>query len=305
MSAEKFSYMCLIAALIIIIIMAGNKPDILKSQKDKARTSIFAKIKPEEEINKRLKEITAIKFIPINPVSDYNYLKKSEIYQIRKACVKDSLFASKNYKPADEVFGNIEDNKPWYGLKYYNCAANQDIRGSKDITEGDSEESRFINNPSQLVGINCGGFQTSNYKSDPICTAKIFHNIPTLSKYHPDTNTIVTSYVVKNGHSCMLTGINARDLGYKYVYAENYKNIEFLYPENISNKIYEFKDYLHTGSSCGIEGGCTNGSPRQDELAIAYDGIEPAEINLRLWRKLPKSALTKEDINFKLLFYPQ
>lgn len=284
---EKFSYSCFILAAIIIVFTTAEKLDNI------GKPEILKKVA-------QLKKNKTVIIIPNNPTSEYNYLKKTEIFKLRRMYVQNSIFNLEKYIPTDEVFGHIEDNKPWYGLKYYNCAAN--AAGTEDVTLGDSEESRFINNPVNLVGINCGGYSIADYKNDPVCTDKIFLNIPHITRYIPETNTIEASYTIKNGHSCTLTGLNARDLGFDYVYAKNYKNLRFKNEENISNKIYKFRDYLHTGGSCGLAGGCTNGSPRQTALEFIYEEKAPkAVIDMQLWHKKPEFPFIKEDINYKII----
>ena len=69
---------------------------------------------------------------------------KKEIYDIRKKYVATSIFASKDYQPSEDVFGQIEDGKPWWGLEGYACH-----RG--DNSYGVSQVSRFINNPAVLI----------------------------------------------------------------------------------------------------------------------------------------------------------
>ena len=252
------------------------------------------------EIDKNLVSIKQEKHLRINPTSCYNYLKKSDIYSIRKKYVSESIFNTKNYEPSEEVFGQIEDNKPWYGLKYYACAHN--IKGKNAITLGDSEESRFVNTPDALVGIETGGYDYSDYETNSYCTDLRYTKILKSLKYNPYTNTIIANFKHPIGEGYFsLKGINARDFGYNYVYAEYVKKAVFYESENITNGIHYFKDFLHTGPSCGLPGGCNNGSPAQPYLDFMVKNNADVEIHLKLWRNEPKSKKDKADINYRII----
>lgn len=87
--------------------------------------------------------------IPVNSPIPLSYKTKEEVYQIRKNYVNNSIFQNSNYEPSEEVYGQIEDNKPWVSMK----ECQYESTGVSDV-EGPSEESRFIINPPLLVGVN-------------------------------------------------------------------------------------------------------------------------------------------------------
>ena len=84
--------------------------------------------------------------IPVNLPTAFSNLTKNEILDIRKKYVATSLFANQNYTPSESVFGSIEDNKPWISTNLCH-KPDEPLR-----TDGVSEEARFINNPTILVG---------------------------------------------------------------------------------------------------------------------------------------------------------
>jgi hypothetical protein len=88
--------------------------------------------------------------IPLREPEEFDFKTKTEILDIRKGCVaRCARLAPESYQPSEEVFGRIEDGKPWWGLLGLSYYGN-----GKDSISGASEESRFILNPLLLVGIN-------------------------------------------------------------------------------------------------------------------------------------------------------
>ena len=235
--------------------------------------------------------------LAFNNVIDYDNLTKDDIYNLRKKYVSSSLFASSDYEPSDKVFGQIASKKPWYGLDYSGCITV--VRGQKEVTQGPSEESRFINNPNMLVGVMSGSKMVE--KSDPVCFDKSYWILPVKLSYFKDENTIEAVYDFRYSGSMYMVGLNARDLGYKYVYAVKVENVRFKSQTNISNTIYEFKDFIHLGSSCGYNDGCNNGSPYQSELDYKYLSY-PSTIELKLWKNKPAAVRDRADINYRIIF---
>ncbi len=236
----------------------------------------------------------------INSPSEYDNLTKKEIFDIRKKYVKESIFASRDYEPSEVVFGAIQDNKPWYGLDYYYCAAY--YTGKPEILSGPSEESRYINNPAMLVGYNCGGIMPNENYLD-ICRQRNLDMPRYLqaTKIGETKARITAKHLLpKHGQICSLVGLNARDLGYNYAYVDKAENVKFDNEINITNQIYSFRDFLHTGQSCKIQGGCTNASPLQRELLFELDNDKEASIGIKLWAKKPKSINEPEDIYYDI-----
>ncbi len=274
-------------------------------KKDTPYVSDFDKNKPRyEKIDNNLKELTGVKQLKINPTVSFNYLNKSDIYNIRKKYVKNSIFYTQDYEPSDEVFGQITDKKPWYGLKYYNCAGN--TKGLNEVIMGDSEESRFINNPNALIGLNQWAYtidKSYDYKKEELCTNTDYSKMLKNLIYKPETNTLIATFKRPKGGTFDLEGINARDFGYNYIYASKIENVEFLEKGNISKGVYKLQDFLHTGNSCGIQGGCNNCSPHQPYLDFKVEDNTKAKINIKLWRKEPKTPFDTPDINYDIVLY--
>src|SRR5271154_681384 len=114
--------------------------------------------------------------IPIVPPADFNFKTKAEILQIRKREVlKHPELLKGTYIPDEQVFGRIEDKKPWWGIfgqAYYGAGQNS-IRGP-------AEESRFILNPFLLAGEPATeGMDKSRVSASDLET----HNYPTF--YQP------------------------------------------------------------------------------------------------------------------------
>ena len=70
-------------------------------------------------------------------------MKKTEILELREKYVSEyPELLNAAYKPSEDVFGQVEDGKPWWGIlgiSYYGS-------GQKSI-EGPSKDSRYIINP--------------------------------------------------------------------------------------------------------------------------------------------------------------
>ena len=241
----------------------------------------------------------------INPPVDYDYVSREEIFNLRKKYVNNSLFASKFYRPSNEVFGAIEGNKPWYGENIA-CPFS-----AKDITAGYSARSIYVNNPAILVG----AIQTLGYKypqDTPFCKNKLLNFMPQKILYSKKNNLLIVRYNADNslinniqepqyGMPLGFVGLNARDLGYKYGFAASNRNIIYKERNNISKNVYKFRDFLHTGGSCRVPGGCTNTSPLQPEMDFFIQEL-PAEITFKLWKNEPQSPNEKADILYKVIF---
>lgn len=253
----------------------------------------------------------------INSTSDYDYMTKREIYDLRKRYVSESVFAKEDYEPDEEVFGQIVDNMPWWGnlsCDILNYQGDYSYR-----IEGDSKLSTMINNPAILVGL----YKLFMPWEDPYygdyCTADYSKFIPASFKYNKKDNLFITTYNVpaefvkykinitglSGGRNIpmQLSGLNALDFGYKYVYGYDSKNIKMLYPESsdIMSDVQTFRDFIHLGGSCQYKGGCNNLSPLQTGLIFNVQNL-PAEISLKLWKKHPSNKNSKADAYFKIVF---
>lgn len=266
--------------------------------------------------NKILNANGEFKELWVNPPSELNNLRKDEIYAIRKAYVKDSLFYTDAYEPNERVFGAIEDYKPWWGEQ--KCRPLNYSGDYHESIEGKSKQSIQINNPNALVGLSSPYIPWDVEENADFCNSEYSRFIPKALKYSKKDNLIVAEYEVSKEfpniyvnisgkgyrYPIQLSGLNALDFGYKYVYAFDTKNIEMTYPNNITQTPEMFRDYLHVGGSCGYAGGCNNISPMQNDKMISVTGL-PAEINLKLWKKQPYDKYQKADMYYRIIFNNQ
>ena len=233
---------------------------------------------------------------------------KNEIYEIRKQYVEDSIFADKDYEPSEEVFGQIESEKPWISANVCKDPETHAMR-----TNGRSEESRFIINPNILVALEYP-FSFSNYPSEEWCANEIINMQPDSMDYNGKKKEIRVYYKrlpfpTDDGFSFyQFNGINARDFGYKYAYVDMAKSSfkpVFVDSDNIGNRAVEFQNFLHLGGSCGVEGGCNNGSPRQSYLEFKQRETDYSssngEIYIKLWPKEPSSVEEEPDLVEKII----
>ena len=252
--------------------------------------------------------------LTVNPLSSLNFLTKKQIYELRKYYVQKSLFASKDYEPNAEVFGRIADGKPWWTSKP--CTPLNYEGDYHERIQGDSKVSAQLNNPNALVGISMAYSPWEYEDNTEFCNSKSAEFLPERMSYSPKENLIVAEYKVPSyfhrlkskvngkimGYPLQLSGMNAIDFGYNYVYAYEAKNIGMMNPEssNMTMDVQIFRDYIHLGGSCKYKDGCNNISPLQTNLMFAVDNL-PAIITLKLWKKQPINKYVKGDIYYKIL----
>ena len=252
--------------------------------------------------------------LKVNPASEYDYLSKQQIFDIRKKHVANSLFAKENYEPNSNVFGSIIDNKPWWG----SIKCNQlNYKGDyHENIQGPSKVSVQMNNPNALVGLSMPYIPWDIGTNKEFCTSDYSDFSPISLQYDEKDKLIVAKYKLTkkflklrtniNGQSTryviQLSGLNAKDFGYDYMYIFDTKNIK-MYSEynNATEDISTFKDYIHLGGSCKYKDGCNNISPMQNNLMFSVRNL-PAEINIKLWKKKPINKYEKGDIYYKIIF---
>jgi len=238
--------------------------------------------------------------IPIHEMMEFNFKTKQEMYELRKAFVaSQKQFIGDNYKPSDDIFGQIQDGKPWWGIlgkSYYGP-------GEKSIS-GPAEESRYLTNPLLLVGLDNGkAFIVRHKNIEPLP----IYPIP-LSLYWGDgVKEAVVKYDVSTYWSgaarvhmnpedrpnFTLVSYNARDLGYNYLYISPEESQNIVSPPSPA----KIKQFIHVGQSCGYPGGCNNISPRQDELIIKVNQL-PAIAHIKLWKNMPTDIYAPADMVF-------
>ncbi len=250
----------------------------------------------------------------VNSPSEYDYLSKQQIFDIRKNHVKNSLFNNASYEPNTEVFGNIIDNKPWWG----SIRCNQlNYKGDyHENIEGPSNVSVQMNNPNALVGLSMPYIPWDIGNNKEFCTSDYAKFLPLSLQYNRKDKLIVAKYKLTkkflklrtniNGkltrYVIQLSGLNARDFGYDYMYIFDEKNIK-MYSEynNATEDISTFRDYIHLGGSCKYKDGCNNISPMQNNLMFSVTHL-PAEINIKLWKKKPINKYVKADMYYRIIF---
>jgi len=294
--------------LIIFLILAGVFVFFLSKYDKNLNTSNVKttsdKIYTEKEQNKIvLNGIT--RNATIYDISEYDFKTKQEIYNLRKYVVAQTMSDFvKDYKINENVYGAIEDNKPWWGMQGIMC------RGSgKNSIDGPSEESRFMNNPLILLGLDMNvAINLPNWDCSNV------YPKPSEIMIKPDLNQIIVTYNITNYNEKIantpwasmqdiyhFAAQNARDFGYEYGFVSDYSGIKFTNNPNISTHVYKFLDYIHTGGSCGYDGGCNNGSPTQPNLHFNITSL-PANVEFKLYRHNPKSTDDTPDLLFRLIF---
>lgn len=232
--------------------------------------------------------------LPINPPREYDFKTKKEIFSVRKKMLKKyPVFFSGKYEPNSSVFSQIEDGKPWWGLQGIECKGN----GEHSI-DGPSEESRFIDNPFILIGID----QEGAYNDGPDARCSGVYPKPSNLRLNEEKKAFSIKYTLPaKWDKFLLAARNALDFGLAYGYADKVKGVEFDGGSNISTDVYQFKDFIHVGSSCGYEGGCNNGSPHQSEIDFTVKK-PTGRIHLKLWKKKPESKDAPADVTFDIKF---
>ncbi|MDY6407248.1 MAG: hypothetical protein SPL08_00900 [Pseudomonadota bacterium] len=247
---------------------------------------------------------------PINPPRELDFSDKEEIFRVRNKMISDYpiFFQGAYHADTSSVFRQIEGGKPWWGLKGLLCYG-----PGKLSIEGESDESRFIDNPFLLISVE-EGFALVLTNENGYCP--LSYPEPTQISFETDTMTFSVDYnmsshegvienIAKNNHmraphmQYSFNGRNAIDFGVPYVYAERTENIRFTQQKNISNHIYRFRDFIHVGGSCGYPGGCNNGSPHQPETSFVIEGY-PATATFKLWRNAPKTIDEPADLIYQI-----
>ncbi len=297
---------CMVFVLLIILQIIQNSGD--QSDPSQIQTQENVAMPPSENKNKE-----APIPVPIMPITSYNDKTKEEILEIRREYVKNSIFKNTEYIPSEYVFGQIEDNKRW-------ISTNICKEDGHSIVEGESEESRFINNPSILVAFDFPfnfdtlpeGMECNNYRNNLLPTeAQYNENEKLLTVKFED---LIFDTPQGTDYFYQLKTINAVDFGYKYAYIDKTKSDfdEYLYfveESNISTQITELGDFLHLGNSCGIEEGCNNGSPSQSMLQFRLYPYEnrpnrDTVIYIKFWKDYPESYESPPDFIEKIIIVP-
>jgi thiol-disulfide isomerase/thioredoxin len=228
--------------------------------------------------------------LAISPPADLNFKSRADILEMRrKAVARYPGLAPAGYSPAEAVFGQIADGKPWWGLDgfFHYGQTPQSI-------EGPAEESRFILNPYILIGLR----EHNAYKGGtPLSENEAPAVMPTSVRWSADKKSATARFTLQGWNRFLearrramkdeplvLMAYNARDFGYDFlrVNAEKTDGVLFQVPSGL----VPLRQFLHLGQSCGYPGGCNNYSPRQPELMFNVARL-PARITVDLFRHTP------------------
>jgi len=256
--------------------------------------------------------------IAIQPPAELDFKSKAEVLEARKAAVlQHPDLISGEYEPSDAVLGQVEDNRPWWGITgnfYYGP-------GERSI-EGPSEETRFLLNPYLLVAVEFDGLFYS-WDTRRITEADLrrpdfpFYCEAGQLRWSPREERAEVAY---NLSACLartnpwtsqplglaeayfsLIAYNARDMNLNYIYV-SYPDSRNISKSDAPTSAYANPQYLHRGGSCGYPGGCNNMSPDTPEISWINITELPAEAVVWLWRKRPWSVKQSPDMVFVIHF---
>lgn len=247
----------------------------------------------------------------INAPREIDNKNADEIFSVRRKMLKKyPIFFSGTYDPkTSTVFSRVEDGKPWWGVKGLVCYGSGPLS-----TEGVSEETRFIDNPFLLIGVQETGF--FRLQGDKKGNCPVIYPKPSHLTFNDQTRTFSVTYSVSNylkdfdrlakknkkdTPNIILTfnGQNAIDFGVPYIFASQSHNIDFTANENVSVSPRLLQDFVHVDNNCGIEGGCNDGGPDQMPLQFRVSKY-PADITFKLWKKKPESAADAPFLIYKI-----
>ena len=239
--------------------------------------------------------------IPISEPVEFDGLTRVAVLDLRRKAVLEhpELLVGK-YRPMTEIFGQIEDGKPWWGIP------GQFFHGDgMRSTEGPSEESRFVLNPYLLVAPEFNEWWRGAISEAEVATFPLVC-YPRSLTWKPKDSYAEVVYPA----SCIqrrqrgefgLIAYNARDLGLDYLYV-SYGESENVAKPGAPTTAYANPQFIHRGGSCGFPGGCNNMSPATPEIDfIQLQGL-PARITIKLWRKPPASVNEAADMRYVILF---
>lgn len=242
--------------------------------------------------------------LQLNAPIELDFKSKSEIFLLRREAVEQYPdLILKNYSPSTDIFGQIVDGLPWWGIngQFYYGNGEQSIAGP-------AEESRFILNPYLLIAAEPWRMWDKNLVSEATTHRADFLYVcpPTWLEWRPSEAYAEVTYSAHcasalNYRYFDLISYNARDFNLNYIY------VSYADSQNITKRVkpteaYEIPHYIHRGGSCGYPGGCNNMSPPTPEI----DGLEiiryPFKVVIWLWEKKPDSVEETPDMVFVVQF---
>lgn len=308
MQRDLIYLLCIILGFAIFFQLKFNyeAPENINNLQNNAKNIVTQNLK-SENLNAGIRQdINSDPYVvQVNLPVELSGKTREEVYDIRRGYIRSSIFDSKNYNPSDQVFGEIIDGKPWYAADI----CEDDVTRLASVT-GPSEESRFINNPTMLVALEYP-FYWYDVEDKSFCVSPENQMIPTYIAYSKSKNEITVKYSslpfeTQKPFFYQFNGLNAVDLGYKYIYVDflrsTFKPDFSDKSNNPSINVQEFRNFIHLGYSCNRDGGCNNGSPRQPNLEFnTYKGEGKGEIYIKLWKNKPFTVMQKPDITERII----
>jgi hypothetical protein len=255
-------------------------------------------------------KVRSVVSIPVHPPVFFNWKSRKQILDMRADQVlkNGDLLAGGTYEPNMDIFGAIEDGKPWWGL----AGSAVYGRGQRSII-GQAEESRYVMNPFMLVGLNppAQGMWFENRLSekelqDP--TFPFFWLPDSIQFDAPNARETVTYNVTDFNRKVRATGkgtgmlasqfslvaYNARDMGFNWIWLDTGTSIN-VSNDNPTDSPVAISQMIHCGGTCGYPGNCNNMSPYIAEIDRCRFKALPARATVYLWRDRPGSVRQKPD----------
>ncbi len=244
--------------------------------------------------------------VDIHEPIELDGLTKDEILELRRHEVdRRPELVSGPYSPAETVFGQIIDRKPWWGItgQFY-------FGPGPQSTAGPAEESRFVMNPflpvaAEFLGLSiwrscCFEWDATRIGDHDLRRPDFpFYCPPEVLTWHPAESHVEVTYRVstflqrlnkylvtplQESHAFFnLITLNARDWGFTSI-AIDYRHTHRISHASPSADPVQIVHYLHAGGSCGFPGGCNNMSPATPQIDDLHVAGLPAEVRLLLWR---------------------
>jgi hypothetical protein len=258
-----------------------------------------------------------VTYVTLQPPIELDGLRRDDILALRRDAVnRYDRFLSTPYAPYDEIFREIDDSAPWWGILghfYYGS-------GARSI-DGPSEEARFLLNPYLLIGADLLGFSIFNgdffqWNTDIITETDLqdpdfpLFCAPQDLVWTPQERYVEVTFDIT---ACIAAlnewTIHPIDLSESFVYLNAYNARDFnlnyaqvTFPDLNASAVFSIPHMLHRGEGCGYAGGCNNMSPYVAELSDILIPDLPSDLIIRLWSEAPDPATETEDLLYTIHF---
>jgi hypothetical protein len=253
-------------------------------------------------------DLKGVEEIPLNNTIDLDFKTRDEIFTIRHEHVnRHSYLLDKKYMAFSPVFRSVSGGQPWWGLKGAFCYG-----PGEASFKGNSEATRFISNPFLLLGVDDSLPAHRKKRSfspvyiKPVSLFWDVENAQAMVIY--DMSLFLKEwkqlpYDLRN-IPFTLINLNARDFGYRYVYASEEKSNGIIPAENsnLLEKASKLRNLIMPTYNCGYLKGCNAIAPQQPELYFHVTKSLPATLHCKLWKKKPHNVEQKADFIFIIHF---